>query len=243
DRVRRADRAARHAAPVGPPPPLAAPRVVPRRGRAARARRPDRARRGRTARAARRHRDRARRRSPLRRDAPTMDRELILDVRGVAYRYRGTAHDALAGVSLAARAGDFLAVIGPNGSGKTTLVRVALGLVAPHAGTAQVLGRPPAAWSRRALARVAGVVPPRADTRLPQRGRGLAVIMITHHVNLAARFADRVLLLADGRPVADGPPGDVLTRETVERVFAWPVAIEAFDGRPQMIPLRKGREP
>src|SRR2546422_444816 len=74
-------------------------------------------------------------------------------------------------------------------------------------------------------------------------GRGLAVITITHHVNLAARFADRVLLLADGRPVADGPPGDVLTRETVERVFAWPVAIEAFDGRPQMIPLRKGREP
>src|SRR2546426_56315 len=74
-------------------------------------------------------------------------------------------------------------------------------------------------------------------------GRGLAVIMITHHVNLAARFADRVLLLAEGRPVADGPPGDVLTRETVERVFAWPVAIEAFDGRPQMIPLRKGTEP
>src|SRR5439155_4522768 len=96
---------------------------------------------------------------------------LILDVRGVAYRYRGTAHDALAGVSLAARAGDFLAVIGPNGSGKTTLVRVALGLVAPHAGTAQVLGRPPAAWSRRALARVAGVVPQREDNLFPQRVR------------------------------------------------------------------------
>jgi len=29
----------------------------------------------------------------------------------------------------------------------------------------------------------------------------------------------------------------------VERVFAWPVATEAFDGRPQMIPLRKGTEP
>jgi len=31
----------------------------------------------------------------------------------------------------------------------------------------------------------------------------------------------------------------VLTRETVERVFSWPVAIEPFDGRPQMIPLRR----
>jgi iron complex transport system ATP-binding protein len=67
--------------------------------------------------------------------------------------------------------------------------------------------------------------------------------MITHHVNLAARFADRVLLLADGRTAAEGTPGTVLTRETVERVFAWPVAIEPFDGRPQMIPLRQPKEP
>ncbi len=51
---------------------------------------------------------------------------------------------------------------------------------------------------------------------------GLAVLMITHHVNLAARFADRALL---------------------ERVFAWPVAIEPFDGHPQMIPLRQPKEP
>ena len=66
--------------------------------------------------------------------------------------------------------------------------------------------------------------------------------MITHHVNLAARFADRVLLLADGRTAGQGAPGAVLRRETVERVFAWPVAIESFDGRPQMIPLRQPKE-
>jgi iron complex transport system ATP-binding protein len=68
---------------------------------------------------------------------------------------------------------------------------------------------------------------------------GLAALMITHHVNLAARFADRVLLLADGRTAGRGAPLDVLARETVERVFAWPVTIASFDGRPQMIPLRK----
>jgi iron complex transport system ATP-binding protein len=67
----------------------------------------------------------------------------------------------------------------------------------------------------------------------------LAAVVITHQVNLAARFADRVLLLADGRAVGQGTPGAVLTRETVERVFRWPVAIEPFDSRPQMIPLRQ----
>jgi len=57
--------------------------------------------------------------------------------------------------------------------------------------------------------------------------------------HLAARFADQVLILAEARAVARGAPADVLTRETVERVFSWPVAIEPFDGRPQMIPLRR----
>ena len=67
----------------------------------------------------------------------------------------------------------------------------------------------------------------------------LAAVLVTHHVNLAARFADRVLLLDAGRPAGEGTPAAVLTRETVERVFAWPVAIEAYQGAPQMIPLRR----
>ena len=72
--------------------------------------------------------------------------------------------------------------------------------------------------------------------------QGLGVLMITHQLNLAARFADTVLLLDEGRPAAAGTPAEVLTREVVERVFAWPVAMESVDGRPQMIPLRQSKE-
>jgi len=262
-----------------------------------------------------------------------MDGELILEVRGVAYSYPGTAEDALSGVSLVVRAGGFHAVLGPNGSGKTTLVRVALGLVEPRAGASEILGRPATSWSRRELARVVGVVTQREDNLFPQRVRetvllgryphlslwgrerpedhaavtralercdvlqladrwiwtlsggeyqrvrlaralaqepkllvldeptasldvrhemelfelvrglvdhgGLAAIVITHHVNVAARFADEALLLSDGRAAAHGAPAEVLTRETVERVFGWPVAIAPFEGHPQMIPLRR----
>jgi iron complex transport system ATP-binding protein len=67
----------------------------------------------------------------------------------------------------------------------------------------------------------------------------LAVLLITHHVNLAARYADRLLVLAGGRPVAQGRANDVLTRDTVERVFGWPVAVAQFDSAPQIVPLRK----
>jgi iron complex transport system ATP-binding protein len=72
--------------------------------------------------------------------------------------------------------------------------------------------------------------------------RGLGVLMITHDLNLAARFADSLLLLEGGRPVASGAPAAVLTQEIVETVFSWPVAMQTVDGRPQMIPLRQSKE-
>jgi len=73
--------------------------------------------------------------------------------------------------------------------------------------------------------------------------QGLGVLMITHDLNLAARFADSLLLLEGGRPIATGAPAVVLTQEIVESVFAWPVAMQTIDGRPQMIPLRHPKEP
>ena len=72
--------------------------------------------------------------------------------------------------------------------------------------------------------------------------QGLGVLMITHDLNLAARFADSLLLLADGRPVASGAPAHVLTQDTVQAVFSWPVSMQTIDGRPHMIPLRKPEE-
>ena len=70
---------------------------------------------------------------------------------------------------------------------------------------------------------------------------GLAGILVTHQLNLAARFADRLLLLDHGRVVAEGSPESVLTAQTVEAVFEWPIAVTVWvDGSPQVIPLRPG---
>jgi iron complex transport system ATP-binding protein len=71
--------------------------------------------------------------------------------------------------------------------------------------------------------------------------RGLGVLLITHDLNLAARFADSVLLLNEGRAVVSGAPNKVLTRHVVESVFSWPVIMQTIDGRPQMVPLRHKR--
>jgi iron complex transport system ATP-binding protein len=72
---------------------------------------------------------------------------------------------------------------------------------------------------------------------------GMAGLVVTHELNLAARFADRIVLLDRGRVAADGPPADVLTRDTLSRVFQWPVAVTTWcDGSPQVVPLRAGEE-
>jgi iron complex transport system ATP-binding protein len=48
---------------------------------------------------------------------------------------------------------------------------------------------------------------------------GGAVLAILHDLTLAARFADRVLVMDRGRLVADGPPRTVLTPELIAAVF------------------------
>jgi len=72
---------------------------------------------------------------------------------------------------------------------------------------------------------------------------GLASLVITHHLNLAARFAHRIILLDRGAVVAVGTPAEVLRREILSRVFEWPVAVTKwYDGAPQVVPLRAGEE-
>lgn len=68
---------------------------------------------------------------------------------------------------------------------------------------------------------------------------GMTVLLITHNVNLAARFADRFLLLDEGRVAAEGGVEEVYREEVLEAVYRWPVSvrIDAALGVPQVTPL------
>jgi iron complex transport system ATP-binding protein len=72
---------------------------------------------------------------------------------------------------------------------------------------------------------------------------GLGVLVITHQLNLAARYADRMVLLDGGRVMAQGTPGEVLRADVVSKVFSWPVAVTSWkDGAPQIVPLRRNEQ-
>jgi iron complex transport system ATP-binding protein len=77
---------------------------------------------------------------------------------------------------------------------------------------------------------------------------GRAVLLTTHHLNLAARYADRLVLIDRGRVAASGRPDEVLTANTVSAVYGWPVRIERLEERdrdsvPQVVPMRPLRAP
>jgi ABC-2 type transport system ATP-binding protein len=63
---------------------------------------------------------------------------VALAVRGLAKNY-GSVH-ALKGVDLEVEEGELVGLLGPNGAGKSTLVKIAVGLIRPDAGSAEIAG-------------------------------------------------------------------------------------------------------
>lgn len=62
-------------------------------------------------------------------------------------------------------------------------------------------------------------------------GAGRSVIVCMHDLNLAAQYADHVLVMKNGCTVADGTPAETLTPELLERVYKIPFAVwERPDG-------------
>jgi iron complex transport system ATP-binding protein len=70
---------------------------------------------------------------------------------------------------------------------------------------------------------------------------GLAVLLVSHQLNLVARFADTIVLLDEGRVAASGAPAEVMKAGLLETVYRWPVVItrDPAIGAPALVPLRR----
>jgi iron complex transport system ATP-binding protein len=63
--------------------------------------------------------------------------------------------------------------------------------------------------------------------------------VVTHDVNLAAEFADRVMLLKAGRAIAVGRPHEVLTTGLMQELFGLQILVDAhpISGAPRITPV------
>ncbi len=68
------------------------------------------------------------------------------------------------------------------------------------------------------------------------RERNLGALIVTHEINLAAEFADRVALLKDGKLIATGAPREVMTGDLLSQVFDTPLVVDAHprSGKPSI---------
>jgi iron complex transport system ATP-binding protein len=73
--------------------------------------------------------------------------------------------------------------------------------------------------------------------------KGASAVFVTHDINLAAEFADRVLLLLNGKALATGDPQEVLTPELLREVFEIKVLVDAHPvtGAPRITPVHEVR--
>lgn len=71
---------------------------------------------------------------------------------------------------------------------------------------------------------------------------GRSVVVVTHDINLAALFADRVLMIVGGRVAADGPPGEVVTDKVIQDVYGDDVLVRQHPetGGPLVVARRSG---
>ncbi|HWF90324.1 MAG TPA: ABC transporter ATP-binding protein [Pyrinomonadaceae bacterium] len=66
-----------------------------------------------------------------------------------------------------------------------------------------------------------------------------AALVVTHDINLAAQFANNILLMKQGKPVHYGRPAEVLRPEILENVFEIRVLVDAHPvtGGPRVTPV------
>lgn len=143
------------------------------------------------------------------------------------------ARDALARHGLESLAAELVSTLSGGEQRRVHLARVAAQVgPALDAGEAVcVLLDEPAAYLDPARQR---------DLAVEIRGfarRGASVVCVLHDLHLAACIADRVLLLREGRAVAEGPAAGVLEAETVSRVFDVPMnSVTGPDGVRFLVP-------
>ncbi|WP_019177580.1 ABC transporter ATP-binding protein [Methanomassiliicoccus luminyensis] len=86
-------------------------------------------------------------------------------VNGVRFSYNSS--EVLSGVSMEAREGEIIGILGPNGSGKTTLLKCMNRALSPSSGTVLIEGKDHSKMSKKEIALQVGVVPQNGGVNFP----------------------------------------------------------------------------
>lgn len=69
------------------------------------------------------------------------------------------------------------------------------------------------------------------------KSKGISAVMALHDLNLASRYADRIIMMKEGRIFAIGDPASVLTVENIKQVYGVQALVKGDGERPYIIPI------
>lgn len=64
---------------------------------------------------------------------------------------------------------------------------------------------------------------------------GRTIVVVLHDINHAARYADRIIGMRNGRVIADGTPATILNTAQLREMFGYVMKVEVIDGRPVVL--------
>lgn len=139
----------------------------------------------------------------------------------------------LASFPVAFVGGQVVAVVGPNAAGKSSLFKRMAGLIegpgqmllqgskkGPQGISYMPQGLSASALDMHRQVQVLGFM------RALARKREVIVFIATHDLNQALRFADQVLVIADGTAQGSGPSAEVITEPMLRKVYKVEARIE-----------------
>jgi iron complex transport system ATP-binding protein len=143
----------------------------------------------------------------------------------VTSEMREHAEEVLALVDAVALADKLVGEMSAGQQRKIMIGRALVGSASSAGGAGQMLllDEPSNALDLAAQADLRGLM-----RRLAQEGTG--ILLITHHIADIPPEIDRVLMMRDGRIVADGPKGELLTEKRLSELFRTEVRLTERDG-------------
>ncbi|MDP9836546.1 iron complex transport system ATP-binding protein [Neorhizobium huautlense] len=69
--------------------------------------------------------------------------------------------------------------------------------------------------------------------------RGKTIVTVLHDINYGGGFSDRIIAMKHGQVVADGPPRELVTTETLRLIYGFDIPVTLIDGQPVALPFTK----
>src|SRR5207253_507043 len=136
--------------------------------------------------------------------------EMLLEMRHISKSFPGV--HALKGVNFSVQTGEIVCLLGENGAGKSTLMKILAGVHEPDEGSILFEGKPVHLRSTKETFALADKeIRTLFELMRDLKGRGIAVVFISHKLNEVLEITDRVVCLKDGQN-----SGSTFTSEATE---------------------------